>query len=305
MKAVHALKADNRLTLLAERPSSTSHRLIKRLKSYYQAFAVAALALAFMNLCSRVFHVAILTAVIPGYVTMKVNTAVYQALASISLWLLIPGSTSSRDYASRILAVLLLLFAATTLGEYIFHVNLGIDQLWVHDTMPSFGTTSRRRPALISALSYIALALALLLGSKTTFAPMLAQVFSLFPLFIGLMSFDGYIYHATIPYRLFFYAQVAIPTAIGLLLLSSAIFFLRPRSGIARDLTGDAPGSLMARGFLPPIFIVPILFGWICLHGQMAGMCAAGTHRRAQRHHEHDRVCGADVVEHTGDERGT
>jgi PAS domain S-box-containing protein len=275
MKAVHALKADNRLTLLAGRSSATSHRLINRLQTCCQAFAAAALALALINLCGWVFHIAIFTSVIPGHVTMKVNTALYQVLASISLWLLIPGSTKSRANVSRILAVLLLLFAATTLGEYLFHVNLGIDQLWVHDRMSSFGTTWPGRPAPTTALAYIAVALALLLlGSKKTFAPMLAQIISLFPMLISWMALERYIYHAVVPYRLFFYAQVAIPTATGLLLLSSSIFFLRPRTGIATDFAGAGPGSLMARRFLPAIFIIPVLFGWICLHGQMAGLYA-------------------------------
>ncbi len=271
----YATKADHRVTLLAGQSSGASDRLIKRLQTCCQAFAAAALALALMNLCGWVFHITILTSVLPGYVTTKVNTAVCQALASICLLLMIPGSTGSSGRVARVLAVLVLLLAASTLGEYLFHVDLGVDQLWVRDTMSSFGTTSPGRPAPTTALAYITVALALLLqGLKKASALTLAQIFSLVPTLVGWMAFEGYIYHAAVPYRLFLYAQVAIPTATGLLLLGFAVFFLRPRSGIARDLTGDGPGSHMIRRFLPPIFVISILFGWICLHGQKEGMYA-------------------------------
>jgi diguanylate cyclase (GGDEF)-like protein/PAS domain S-box-containing protein len=56
------------------------------------------------------------------------------------------------------------------------------------------------------------------------------------------------------------------------LLLSVAVFFARPRSGIAGDLTGDGSGSVMARRFLPAVFFIPIFLGWIRLHGQLAGL---------------------------------
>ena len=55
-------------------------------------------------------------------------------------------------------------------------------------------------------------------------------------------------------------------------MLSGAIFFARPRSGIAAELTGDGSGSVMARRFLPAVFAVPLLLGWICLKGQLAGL---------------------------------
>jgi PAS domain S-box-containing protein len=252
----------------------TTQSQIKVLRTYCQAAAATTLALALMNLSGWAFHIALLTSFSPGHVTTKVNTAICLALASTSLLLLIPAhSGGARGNAARILAVLVLLITAATLSEYIFHVNLGIDQLWINDTMEFYGTSSPGRPAPITAMGLTAAGLALLLlESKKHFALMLAQLLSLCCALVGLIAFDGYIYHAGIPYKLFLYTQVAVPTAIGLLLLSSAIFFVRPLNGIAKELIGNGPGSFMARRFLPAVFITPILFDWICLFGQKAGM---------------------------------
>ena len=46
-------------------------------------------------------------------------------------------------------------------------------------------------------------------------------------------------------------------TAVGLLFLSSAIFFARPRIGIAGDLTGDGSGSVTSTAGCNDIFAIP------------------------------------------------
>src|SRR5580658_2091477 len=68
------------------------------------------------------------------------------------------------------------------------------------------------------------------------------------------------------------YTQVAAATAVGLLLMSGAIFFARPRDGIAGDLTTAGSGSVVARRFLPAAFLIPVFLGWIVWQGQLAGM---------------------------------
>ena len=91
-----------------------------------------------------------------------------------------------------------------------------------------------------------------------------------------LVSLTSYTYHATMPNRVWLYTRIPMPVAIALFLLSGAIFFARPRSGIAGDLTGDALGSAMARRLLPAIFLIPILLGWIFLKGERSGFYGMG-----------------------------
>jgi diguanylate cyclase (GGDEF)-like protein/PAS domain S-box-containing protein len=59
--------------------------------------------------------------------------------------------------------------------------------------------------------------------------------------------------------------------------LSSAIFFARPRAGLAGDLTSQGSGSAMARRSLPAVLCTSVFLGWICLQGQYAGLYGVET----------------------------
>lgn len=249
-------------------------RRFELLRIYCQASAIAVVGIGLLVLYGWAFHVERLKSFLPGLVTMKANTAAGLALSGISLWLILPGASSRpRGHIARFLAFLVALIGAATLSQYLFGVDLRIDQLLFNDPRGSLGTSSPGRPAPMTAMAFVVVGMALmLLDWKTRRGRGPAQLLSLCAGLIATLALNGYIYHAVALYRILFYTQVAIHTAIALLLLSTAIFFARPRTGIAGDLTGEGSGSLMARRFLPSVFCVPILVGWICLRGQLAGL---------------------------------
>src|SRR5277367_260687 len=254
--------------------SDSDARLLNFQRAYCRGSAIAVFAVACLVLYGWAFHIGPLMSVFPGLVTMKANTAVGLALSAVSLWLLLPGESSNfRGHTARLLAFLVVLIGAATLCEYAFGLNLGIDQLLVHDIDGSAGTSSPGRLAPMTATAFITIGLALmLLDWKTRWGPRPAQALSLWTGLIAMMASCGYLYHAIALYRLLLYTQVAVHTALALFLLSGAVLFARPRDGIAGDLTSEATGSVMARRFLPVIFFVLILFGWIRLRGQVAGL---------------------------------
>ena len=103
-----------------------------------------------------------------------------------------------------------------------------------------------------------------------------SQGLSLWPALVSLLVLTSYAYHATMPNRLWLYTRISMPVAIALFLLGGAVFFARPRSGIAGDLTGEGLGSEMARRLLPAIFLIPIFLGWIFLNGERLGFYGMG-----------------------------
>jgi len=253
--------------------SEPEARRFKVLRTYCEAATVVSIGLGCIVLYGWAFHVDGLMSILPGLVTMKANTALGIVLSGVSLWLLIPGeSRTRRGQVARLLALLVVVIGAVTLAEYAFHLNLGIDELLFADPKGSVGTSSPGRLAPTTATAFITIGLALmLLDWKTRRGRRPAQVLSLWAALIAIMAINGYIYHANIVYKLFLYTQVAAHTAIALLLLSSAVFFARPRAGIAGDLTSAGSGSRMARQLLPAVFVIPIFLGWICLRGQISG----------------------------------
>jgi diguanylate cyclase (GGDEF)-like protein/PAS domain S-box-containing protein len=254
-------------------PDSNSRRFAL-LKNYCHAAIFITAAASAVVLYGWAFHVEKLKSVVPGLVTMKVNTALGVLLLGISVLLLMRAESGTRTrLLARILAVIVILIAVTSLSEYIFGVNLHIDEALISDPLGSLGTTSPGRMSPATATAFISLGFALIfLDWETKRGRRPAQVLSLWSAVIAIMAICGYIYHASALYKILMYTQVAVLTAICLLLLSVAVFFARPRSGIAGDLTGDGSGSVMARRFLPAVFFIPIFLGWIRLHGQLAGL---------------------------------
>jgi PAS domain S-box-containing protein len=167
---------------------------------------------------------------------------------------------------------LVLLIGAATAVEYLFAVDLRIDQLFFADPLGSHGTSAPGRLAPMTALGFVVLGLALLLlDTETRRGHRPAQPLSLVAGLIAMMAICGYIYHAMALDKILLYTQVAMHTAAALFLLSIAVFFARPEAGIAGDLTSEGSGAVMARRFLPAVFFVPPFLGWIRLQGQIAG----------------------------------
>ena len=112
----------------------------------------------------------------------------------------------------------------------------------------------------------------MLLNVKTRRGRRPSQILSLLAGLTAMMALSDQVYHATALYRLLLHPQMAVHTALAFLLLSSGVFFARPRDGIAGLLTRHGSGSVVARRFLPAIFFIPFLVGWLCLIGQSAGL---------------------------------
>jgi len=251
----------------------SAHRF-ESLHRFCIAAAIAVVAISCVVLFGWAFQIEILKSVLPGMVTMKANTAVGLALSAISLWLQIPGeSRGPARTIARILAAILLLLGAASLSEYAFGIDLRIDQVLFLDLKGSLGTSSAGRMAPTTATAFITIGLALLLLDwKTKRGQRPAQMLSLWTGLIAVIAICGYFYHATALYKIMLYTQIAAHTALGLILMSAAVFFARPRDGITGELTAEGSGSVMARGLLPAVLVIPILLGWISLRGQVAGL---------------------------------
>jgi len=259
---------------VAVEPAGDNADLFRLLRIYCAGSAIAVVGIGCLVLLGWEFRIELLKSIFPGYVTMKANTALCFILSGTSLWL-VPAdeAPSATDRIGRGFAWLVVLISAASLSQYLFGLDLGIDQILFSDAQDSYGTSSPGRMAPTTATAFMAIGSALIvLDVKTRrgYAP--AQFLGLMAALIAMLGIIVYIYQAVVLTRILLYTQIAVHTAIGLLLLSSAVFFARPRAGLAADLTGEGSGSVMARRFLPAVFGIPIILGWIRLRGQIAGL---------------------------------
>lgn len=255
-------------------PYSSNDRCLRLLQIYCEVTAMVVGAMGVLILFGWAFHIELLKSFFPGGVAIKPNVALLLALSGASLRLLFPGGLRPwMRYAARFLAMLVTFVGAATRMEYLLGVNIGIDQILLSGSVSDAGARFPGRMSPTSAASFLFIGVALMaLEWKTRSGRRPSQGLSLWPALVALVAITSYAYGATDLNRLWIYTQVPMPVAIALFLLSGAVFFARPRTGIVGVLTGEASGSALARRLLPAVFLIPLFLGWICLRGERAGL---------------------------------
>lgn len=252
-------------------------RRLARLRQYCNASCIASILTGGLVLCGWIFRLGLLRSALLGSATMEVNTALGLVFLGASLWLLLPDPPRrAHRYGGQLLGVLVSCIGATTMIEYAFGVDLRIDQFPFAAGLGAIAARFPGRMPPVTAMTFLVLGVALfLLDSARQLGARAAQVLSLSAVFAATMSVSGYISGATAIYGLFSYTPMAVLTAFILVMMGVAIFFARPRVGIAGDLTGKFVGSAMARRLLPAVIVLPILGAWIRMRGQRAGLFGA------------------------------
>jgi len=204
--------------------------------------------------------IAVLKALMPGWVNMKANTALGFLLAGIALARPVdsPGGRVTR----AVLAATVALLGLMTLAEYVGHVDFGIDQLLFRDLRDSPGARHPGRMAPATAAAFLLTGLTLIaLDGRRSFQ--FAQASALAAGLIGIMSILDHAYGVDAQYGLGTYASMALHTAIGFVVINLAALLSRPRIGLLAVLVSRTAGGMMARRLLPLALIGPFAIGWL------------------------------------------
>lgn len=204
------------------------------------------------------FNIAILKSLVPGWATMKSMSALLFVLSGVSLAAPLPR-------LARVSAGVVVLVSALTLSQYLFHVDLGIDQLLFTDHAAGSLYPGRMSPA--TALAFLLTGFSLLRMHKTV-ENWFDKFFILAVFTISLLALIGYLYEVSSLYKIGAYSSMALHTAATMLLLSLAILFARPERGLMSTILAETEGGYVLRRFLPMILTFPIAMGWIRLMGQ-------------------------------------
>ena len=211
-----------------------------------------------------------LKSLVPGTTTMKANTSVLFVLGGVALWL---SAVKRERRAVRGLASVIAVVAAATLLEYAVDRDLGLDQLLVADRAPVPITAAPGRMGINTAIGFVLAGLALVMaGTQSVRARRLSQWLALTSAALGVVSLTGYAYSVEGTYGLTAYTQIAVHTAVLLLLLGVGVLFVNPIEGIAGVVTSPGPGGQMTRSVLPFVLLGPFVMGWLRLEGQQHGL---------------------------------
>ena len=230
------------------------------------AFLVATLGLVVF--CGWAFNVPTLTYLRPTFQSMKVNTALSFLCLGVGLWL---ARNDNWKRTRRLLGLLVVIIAGSTLAEYAFHVDLGIDQLLFGDTRTASLSAYPGRMAVATAICFLLLGLAVaFLGIKKAIVLQRSIVGTCFT--FSLVALCGYLYGVKSLYSSTSFSTMAVHTVAGLMAGCLAYFLARPDEGIVSIAASDSHSGLLLRTLIPAIVIVPILIGWLRLAGQRASL---------------------------------
>ena len=234
------------------------------------AAAVVTVTSGILVICGWVFDVPALTSFFPGLPPMPVNAALAFILSGVALWLLTMRHAGLFGLGQAGAAVVALI-GLLTLSEYVFGVDLGIDQLFVRDQTGS--SPFPGRIPLIGAVNFVLFGIALAaIDVRIARDLWLAQGLALAVAATSLVVMLGYAYDVTALYRPSLSPAVPLHGMVLFVVLAAGALYARPDRGLTALLTGEGGAALLTRRLLPAGILIPPAIGWLRLQGEYAGL---------------------------------
>lgn len=232
----------------------------------YLLAASVVFAIGFVVLCGWYYDVESLKTVLPGYISMKANTAA--GFIFFALALIFNGSARTRLSFSRFISFAFAfagtLIGAATMYEYLFNANIGIDEFLFNDIAELGSGTPPGRLAPITAACFLALGIAFFWGIATKKANSKTSQILFFA--VGLISFQALVDYL-LGYQNSFgmapYSRIAIHTAVAFILLSAGYLSLNIRHGFMRIFLNKGDAGILARRLVFSLIVMPPLFKFL------------------------------------------
>jgi len=187
----------------------------------------------------------------PGAVKMKFNVALGFVFSSVVLMLYhFPAKKPKIARGISIgLSIIIFLMGFLTLAEYVFSIDIEIDELFVQDELPTTATYYAGRMSPISAVNFILISLGLLsLNREKTV--IYQFIYLSFIGFISLVTLIGINFITDIPT----FIRLAVHVSVGFFTLSVAIYFAQPI--LQQKITFE---QRMVTGFVASIILISMI----------------------------------------------
>ncbi len=244
------------------------------LKGISEFLSILIAFIGVLILIGWLFNISILLHPGSGFSTIKTNTGLAFLLIGISIWFIQTKRINFHNQQiAQILACVVLIIGFLTLLEYIFNLNLGIDQILFKEAFGALNTSAPNRMALTTVINFILAGICILLWNVKTpsfYKP--TQIFAILGWFISLIGFLAYIYNVSLFYHIPQFTAISIYATFTFILLFTAILLARPDTGIMSIINSNNISGILARRLLPLIIILPIIFGLISRYGANIGL---------------------------------
>ncbi len=201
---------------------------------------------------------------------MVANTAISFILMSSAVWFMqIKRANRWTRHLAHGCILIVLVIASLTLIEFLFHLDIGIDQFLVRDFDVGYGMVFPGRMSPITASNFFLTSIALFLIDKNDpkyHRP--GQILIIIVILISSLIFLGYIYGVQPIFNLTSSLRIALHTTITFIILSAAILSLHPNQGIMAIFTGVSAGGRLMRRLLGAMILILPFLSWLRLLGE-------------------------------------
>jgi PAS domain S-box-containing protein len=199
-------------------------------------------------------------------IAIQPNTAIAAIFAGAALLLLSRGLRRP----AALLGALTALLGASTIFQYVFGIDLGIDTLLMfHRSWGQLGVLAPGRMGPLGAISWAIIGSTILLASLARdrgrrWVPWLGLLTAA----ISSLSLIGYLYGVSLLYTVPTLTIIALQTATFILAASLGLVASVPESGLMHLLCQDGPAGILMRRALPVVIGTPVLIGFVRVLGE-------------------------------------
>jgi PAS domain S-box-containing protein len=229
--------------------------------------------LSILDLLGWLFNITLLKSILPQWIPMKIITAgcfIFTASALV----IIKGNLPAilRKILPGTLAIFIILVSLTTLYVYIYYIRTGHESVLAEVSYLTFYTAPESRMALLTACNFFILGcIVILLTMDKTKTDNLAHVLIIPVSFTSYFVPVSYILGISSLTRLAT-EPVALNTGIAFCGICAAVLLIKPDTWFLRIFTDRETGGIVARKFLLPLMIFPVVIAWLRINGEHAGL---------------------------------
>ncbi len=212
-----------------------------------------------------------LKSMVPGLLTMKVNTALAFVLLGVGI-LARSRPVGTRWHRLGIVPLFAMLLLTAAVGsQFLTGETSGIDQ-WLFRELPGqIATVHPNRMSPMTVICFLSIGTTVLLASSNR-SGRLAPALLLAALIVASLNVLDSIFAATVPSFLASYTQMALNTAVTMVVLSIGTMGLIPRGGPLEAFLGPTTSASLARRLLVASLVAPLVLAWLRLEGEERGL---------------------------------
>ena len=269
------------MTLALEQSQNWQSRIGDRfsLTNFVVAIGTIIALLGALVLAGWFLDVQMLKSLRPDLGDVKPNTAVAFTFCGVSLLCLRYASAARSAVGAALLCAFIpMAIGLLTTSEYLFGVDLGIDDLLFSHAKLVGTDISSGRPAPLTAFNFALIGTALvLLHARSKIVKSAAQLLTIPVLALSYSVLLGYLFSLNSLYEVSGFSAVPLPAAIGQILLGIAILAATPDSGLSQLLLSPYGGGRLLRRILPICLVLFPAMGWARIELQEVGLINGET----------------------------